>query len=39
MDRSYLSQVERGHVSVSIETLGNIAQGFNLKLWELLEGL
>jgi len=37
MDRSYISDIERGIKTVSIEKLYQIAKAFNMELWELLK--
>ncbi len=39
IDRSYISDVERGRKSISLPTLEIIALGLNLSLSELLEDL
>jgi transcriptional regulator with XRE-family HTH domain len=36
LNRTYIGQVERGEVSVSIVTLQRIADGLNMKLSELI---
>lgn len=37
MDRSYISDIERGIKTISIEKLDKLAKAFNIKLWELLK--
>lgn len=39
LDRSYLSDVERGKKSMSLSYLETVAQGFNMTLSELLTGI
>ena len=39
MDRSFISDVERGRKSMSLLFLDIVAQGFKLTLSELLDGL
>jgi transcriptional regulator with XRE-family HTH domain len=39
IDRSYLSDMERGKKNVCLPTLVLIAQGFNISLSKLLSGL
>lgn len=36
LNRTYIGQVERGEVSVSVVTLQRIADGLNMKLSELI---
>jgi XRE family transcriptional regulator, regulator of sulfur utilization len=36
LNRTYIGQVERGEVSVSVVTLQRIAEGLNIKLSELI---
>jgi transcriptional regulator with XRE-family HTH domain len=37
IDRSYISEVERGHKSISLPTMEILAMGFGLRLAELLQ--
>ncbi len=37
MDRSYLSEVERGLKAISIEKLYQLAQALEIELWELMK--
>lgn len=37
MDRSYISDIERGKKTISIEKLEQLANAFNIELWELLK--
>ena len=37
IDRSYISDIERGIKTISIEKLDQLANAFNIELWELLK--
>lgn len=37
IDRTYISDVERGKRNIAIVNLEKIAKAFNLELWELLK--
>ena len=37
MDRSYISDIERGIKTISINKLEQLANAFNIELWELLK--
>ena len=37
IDRSYLAEVETGKIEVCLRNLALIAQGFDLKAWQLLK--
>ena len=39
LDRSYISDVERGKKSMSLSYLETVAQGFKMSLAELLTGI
>lgn len=39
IDRSYISDVERGRKAMSLTYLETVAQGFSLNLAELMDGL
>jgi DNA-binding XRE family transcriptional regulator len=39
IDRSYLSELERGHKAISLPMLEVIAMGFHLRLSDLLDGV
>ena len=36
MDRSYLAEIEEGKANPSLKVLCKIAEGLNIKLWQLL---
>ena len=37
MDRTYISDIERGIKTISIEKLYQLSNAFNIELWELLK--
>lgn len=37
IDRSYISDIERGVKNISIEKLNQLANGLDMELWELLK--
>jgi len=37
IDRSYISDIERGVKNISLEKLEQLSKAFNLELWELLK--